>query len=277
VTTLRALVEQGAARLARAGIEAPRKEARRLLAHALGVDPGRLAGMEHDAAPAEGAAAYLPMIERRAARAPLSHIVGYRDFWTHRFRVTTDVLDPRPETEKLVAAALEAPFARLLDLGTGSGCLATTLLAERPEATGVATDISAAALDVARDNAARLGVADRLAFVRADWAEGLAGPFDLIVSNPPYIPVGEIAGLAPEVRDHEPRGALTDGDDGLSAHARIAVAAPALLAPGGRLIVEIGPGQRDPVSELFAAAGLVVAGTRADMDGRVRAVLAKPA
>ncbi len=273
---LRTLVDEGAATLAGAGIEAPRKEARRILAHALGIDPGRLAGMEHDAAPAEGVAAYLPMIERRAGRAPLSHILGYRDFWTYRFGVTQDVLDPRPETETLVAAALEAPFARLLDLGTGSGCLAATLLAERPEARGVATDISSAALEVARDNAARLGVADRLTLVRADWAEGLTGRYDLIVSNPPYIPAAEIAGLAPEVRDHEPRGALTDGADGLTAHARIAAAARDLLSPGGRLIVEIGPGQGAPVSELFAAAGLVVTGTRADLDGRVRAVLAGP-
>jgi release factor glutamine methyltransferase len=189
--------------------------------------------------------------------------------------VTPDVLDPRPETETLVAAALAAPFARLLDLGTGSGALAVSLLAERPAATGLATDVSAAALDVARENAGRIGVADRLTLRQADWTEGLSGRFDLILSNPPYIPAAEIAGLAPEVRDWEPRGALTDGGDGLSAYRAIAAGAPRLLAPGGRLLVEIGAGQADVVAAIFTAAGLEEPSRHRDLDERVRCLASR--
>jgi release factor glutamine methyltransferase len=283
VTTIGAMLDRGAASLRAAGIPDARKEARRILAHVLDVDPARLVAMEAETAPAERTAAYGPMIARRATHAPLSHVLGYRDFWEHRFRVTPDVLDPRPETETLVAAALEAPFDRLLDLGTGSGCIAVSLLAARSEATGVATDISAAALAVARANARGLGVAGRLRLVQADWAEGLSGPFDLIVSNPPYIPAADMAaaacapgggGVAADVRDHEPRIALTDEADGLSAYRRIAAAAPGLLRPGGRCLVEVGAGQADEVSEIFRAGGLAVAGRRADMDGRARVVVA---
>jgi release factor glutamine methyltransferase len=207
----------------------------------------------------------------------VAQIVGARAFWGREFAVTPDTLDPRPETETLVAAALEAPFARLLDLGTGTGCLAVTLLAERGTAAGTATDISPRALAVARVNAERHGVAGRLDLVEADWGAGLVGPFDLVVSNPPYIAAEEMADLAPEVRCHEPWAALTDGADGLTAYRRIAAAAPALLAPGGRLIVEIGPGQAASVEELFAAAGLAVTATRADMDRRERVVTASTA
>lgn len=274
-STLSEALARGTARLAEAGIETPARDARRLLAHAAGIAPDRLTLHLRAALSPEAAARYDAALAARAARRPVARITGTRLFWGRPFAVTDAVLDPRPETETLVAAALEASFAHLLDLGTGSGILAVTLLAERPAATGCASDIDAAALEVARANARAHGVADRLALCRADWAEGVRGPFDLIVSNPPYIPAADVPALAPEVRDHDPRHALTDGADGLSAHARIARAAPGLLAPGGRLIVEIGTGQEAAVAALFSAAGLAVAPPRADMDGRARAILAR--
>jgi release factor glutamine methyltransferase len=275
VSTLRALAERGAETLRRAGIPEPRKEARRILAHVLSLDPPALLAMDDAEASADTVARFLARVAHRSDHAPLSHVLGYRDFWSHRFRVGPAVLDPRPETETLVAAALEAPFARVLDLGTGSGCIVLSLLADRPDARGTATDISPAALDIARRNAETLGLADRVTFVEADWGAGLDGAFDLIVSNPPYIAAAEMGALASEVRDHEPSLALTDGGDGLGAYRRIAAAAPHLLVPGGRLLVEIGPGQAHAVAEIFRAAGLVLDQVRADMDTRERVIAAR--
>jgi release factor glutamine methyltransferase len=202
----------------------------------------------------------------------MGQILGHRAFWRHRFRVTPDVLDPRPETEALVAEALRAPFVRVLDLGTGSGAILLSLLADRPAATGLGTDVSAPALAVAAHNAAALGLADRAAFLRADWFDGVAGSFDLIVSNPPYIAEGEMAALAPEVRDWEPRLALTPGGDGLAAYRTIAAGAGAHLAPGGRLIVETGAAQGPAVAAIMAAAGLGPVRVLPDLAGRDRVV-----
>lgn len=214
-------------------------------------------------------------IAQRRSRKPVSQIIGRRAFWRHDFAVTPDVLDPRPDTETLVAAALEVPFDRVLDLGTGSGCILISLLADRPAARGVGADLSDAALAVARGNADRLGVADRARFVRSDWYHGIAGGFDLIVSNPPYIGADEMAALQPEVRDHEPRMALTDGGDGLSAYRAIAAGARDHLTCSGHLMVEIGPTQGNAVAALFSAAGLRDIGLRRDLDGRDRVVLAR--
>ncbi|MEM0937412.1 MAG: peptide chain release factor N(5)-glutamine methyltransferase [Pseudomonadota bacterium] len=275
MTTLGALLDRGAQTLARTGIPAPLKEAQRILADVLGIDPAALLGRPDEAAAPGTINSYLSKVEQRAGHAPLSQVLGYRDFWRHRFRVTPAVLDPRPETETLVAMALELPMTRLLDLGTGSGCIAISVLAERAEATAVATDISVEALEIAEFNALDLGVADRLAFVHADWGAGLSGPFDLIVSNPPYIAVDEIAGLAPEVRDFEPHAALTDGGDGLGAYRRIAADAPRLLAPGGSVAVEIGLGQEHDVQAIFVAAGLEPTGLHPDLAGRIRVVSAR--
>lgn len=210
----------------------------------------------------------------RARRKPVSQIIGRRAFWRHDFEVTGAVLDPRPETETLVEAALEAPFARLLDLGTGSGCILVSLLADRPRAEGVGADISEAALAVAARNAGRIGVAGRARFVRSDWFAAIDGRFDLIVANPPYISEAEMAGLAPEVRDWEPHVALTPGGDGLGAYRQILAGAPAHLRPGGRLILEIGPEQGGAVAALAAAAGFPRPEIRRDLDGRDRLVLA---
>jgi len=259
--------------------EDPVREARSLLAHAAGVTRERLSllgpdALGPDALGPEALARYRALLERRSAREPMAQILGYRDFFDHRFEVTPDVLDPRPETETLVCAGLEAPFARVLDLGTGSGCILLSLLAARPEAEGLGTDLSPAALAVARQNAERLGLGGRARFDRADWFDGIAGRFDLIVSNPPYIAAAEIAALAPEVREREPLMALTDGGDGLGAYRAIAAGAAAHLAPGGRLALEIGVGQGAAVAAILAAAGLAPAGRRRDLDERERVVLA---
>lgn len=269
--TLREALRAATADLARAGIEGAARDARRLVALATGRDPSRLA-LEPDAAVSpEARAALERLVARRCARVPLSHLTGRRAFWTHDFRVTPDVLDPRPETEMVVAAALAAPFERVLDLGTGSGAIVLSLLAERPGAAGLGTDISAAALDVARANAADLGLSARVEWRLSDWFAAVSERFDLIVSNPPYLAEAEMAGLAPELA-HEPRHALTDGADGLDAYRVIARGAPERLRDGGRLICEIGPSQGAAVAALFARAGLRDVAVGQDLDGRDRIV-----
>lgn len=262
-------------RLAAADVEDPARDARRLLAHAMGIAPDRLTLHLSDPLTEAQESAFEAALAARRARQPVSQITGRREFWGRSFRVTRDTLDPRPETECLIAAALEAPFARVLDLGTGTGCLLLTCLAERPAATGLGSDLSEAALAVARENAQALGLNERAEFRRADWWEGIEGRFDLILSNPPYIAEAEMAGLAPEVRDWEPRGALTPGGDGLDAYRAIAAGARRHLAPGGRIIVEIGPSQGAEVVRLLAGAGLEGVEIRADLDGRDRVVLAR--
>ena len=262
-------------RLREAKVPGAERDARRLLAHAWGVSSDLLAGRLADAVPAPVLAILNADVAARARRVPVSHLTGRRAFWERTFRVTPEVLDPRPETETLVEAALAAPFDRVLDLGTGSGCILISLLAERPAATGVGTDISPAAVLVAGENAVAHGVADRIVLPLSDWYEDIGGRFDLIVSNPPYIAASEMADLAPEVRDHEPRLALTDGADGLTAYRAIAAGSMDHLTPGGRLLVEIGPAQGAAVSRLFRAAGLEEIRVRPDLDGRDRLVSAR--
>ncbi len=245
-------------------------EARASLRAAGVPDPARDAQVLARAAPDAGT--FADWIARRSAREPVSHILGRRAFWNHEFRVTGDVLDPRPETETLVEHALAAPFDRVLDLGTGSGCVLLSLLAERPEASGLGTDLSKAALDVARGNAVALGLAERAAFRQADWLTGIDETFDLVVANPPYIAAAEMPGLAPELRRWEPGLALSPGGDGLDAYRTITRDVPAHLGPGGRLMVEIGATQAAAVTALFAAAGLTNIGVQPDLDGRDRVV-----
>ena len=269
-----ALLRDTAARLAHGGIPDAASDARRLVAHALGVEPGTVS-LWQGIASADQLATLEAAIAARLARQPVSQITGWRDFWKHRLHVTRDTLDPRPETETLVAAALELPWRSVLDLGTGTGAILISLLAERPGVTGLGVDLSDAALAVARRNAAALGV--RAEFARSDWFSAVTSRFDLIVSNPPYIGVAEMPGLAPEVRDWEPRMALTDEGDGLAAYRAIAAGAPAHLSPGGWLAVEIGPTQGTAVAELFAAAGLGRIAVRPDLDGRDRVVIGQSA
>ncbi len=216
---------------------------------------------------------------RRLAGEPVARILGVREFWGLPFELSADTLVPRPDTETVVDAALavlgerDAPAPRILDIGTGSGAILLALLSELPGAGGVATDISLGALRTARRNAERLGLAGRARFVACDYASALRGPFDLIVSNPPYIPVTEIAELDREVREHDPRRALDGGADGLDAYRKIIPESAGLLQPDGALVVEIGQGQETDVSALMQAAGLTVSDPfRADLSGIFRAV-----
>ncbi len=266
-------IARGAAALAGAGVEDPARDARLLYRWAAGLDGAALsAGLTEPAGAAE-LACFERAVTARAGRAPVSHITGTREFWGRSFAVTPAVLDPRPDTETLIAAALEGPPARqILDLGTGSGCILLTLLAEWPEARGSGIDISPEALAVAAGNARRLGLGARAAFRCGDWCDGLEGDFDLIVSNPPYIAEAEIAGLAPEVRLHEPRAALSGGADGLDAYRRIARSAGRFLAARGRMLLEIGPSQAATVRGILAAGGLKVVSIRQDLDGRDRVI-----
>ncbi|KAF0674924.1 peptide chain release factor N(5)-glutamine methyltransferase [Profundibacterium mesophilum] len=266
------LLRVGAARLREAGIDEAGGDARHLLAAAAGIARDRLSLHLGDGAPEGADARFAALLARRANREPVSRLLGRRFFFGRDFAVTPDVLDPRPETEILVAAALDGPVQQVLDLGTGSGCILVSLLAERPDARGTGTDLSEAALGVARGNAERHGVAARCAFRQADWLEGIEGAYDTIVSNPPYIARDEMAGLAPEVSEHDPHLALSPGGDGLAAYRRITAAVPARLAPGGRLLVEIGPTQGAAVRDLFAGAGLTRIAVLRDLDGRDRVV-----
>lgn len=274
MATLTQALVAAVARLRAAGIDDAPRDARLILAHAAGIAPDRLTLHLHDALPDPAAAAFDALIARRAAREPVSHLTGQRLFWGRSFKVSRDVLDPRPETEILIVEALKAPFAHVLDLGTGSGAILLTLLAERPAATGVAGDLSPAALAVARANAEALGVQARARFVEGSWFAPVDGIFDLIVSNPPYIAADEMAGLSPEVLLHEPHMALTPGGDGLQPYRDIAAGALAHLAPQGRLMVEIGPSQGAAVAEFFERAGLVDVRIIPDFDGRDRVVAA---
>lgn len=244
-----------------------------LLADAQIFDPQREARILWRATPDENGEAFLAKIKQRASRVPLSQVLGYRDFYKHRFIVTPDVLDPRPDTETLIEAALLEPFDRVLDLGTGSGCILLSLLAERPQAAGVGTDMSQAALAVAAQNCVALDLMARTTLVPSDWFRTVEGQFDLIVSNPPYIAADEMDGLQPEVRMYEPRMALTDEADGLTAYRKIAAGAPAHLRVGGRLMFEIGPTQAAAVSSMMRHAGFERLRVVPDLDGRDRVVV----
>lgn len=272
--SLAAALREAVAALRVAGVADPARDARLMLAHATGLAPDRLLlDRERMLAPAE-AARLTAAVAARSAHQPVSQIIGRRLFWGRPFLVTRDTLDPRPETECLIARALALPFANVLDLGTGTGCILLTLLAERPDACGLGSDVSAAALAVAGANAAALGLADRARFTQADWFGGLAGQYDLIVSNPPYVAAAEMAGLAPEVRDWEPLLALCPGGDGLAAYRAIARGAGAHLAPGGQLVVEIGAAQGAAVSALMRGAGFGRVSLWPDLDGRDRIIMA---
>lgn len=253
-------LRMGAARIGRL-------EAEVLLAHLLGCSRGDLI-LRPDMA--VEAVAFEAMLARRERGEPLAYIMGVREFWSLDFVVTPDVLIPRPDSETLVAAALEGAFARVLDLGTGSGALLLACLHERQGARGLGVDASAAALEVARGNAAALGLGGRADFALGDWGAGIGERFDLVLCNPPYVEAGAI--LSVEVRDFEPAGALFAGSDGLDAYRVLVPQLPGLMAPGGRAILEIGWTQAGAVLALARAAGLV-GEVRRDLAGRDRALV----
>lgn len=272
-------LRRAAERLAAAGLEDAREEARRLLAAAGPLTSAQLITSLNDAQPADEAERLNALVDRRASREPLSHILGTVGFWTLELEVTPDVLTPRPDTETVVEAALEAVSdrsapLRMLDMGTGSGAILLALLSELPSATGLATDISPAALAVAQRNAGRNGLVDRISFAETSWADGVEGPFDLVVSNPPYIASTVIETLEPEVREHEPRLALDGGPDGLGPYPHLLAEAKRLLAPGGLAVFEIGYDQGEAALQLAGASGAVEASLRQDLAGRDRALVA---
>jgi len=269
-----------------AGLEQPVLDARVLVGHALGLDHAVLAAAADRSLNADERRRIATLAERRLAREPVARIVGLREFWGLPLRITPAVFDPRPDTETLVETALAALDARglrgralrIADLGTGSGALLLALLSELPRASGVGTDRSVAALEVARDNAWRLGLGGRAAFVACDFGAALAGAFDLVVANPPYVEAAAIAGLAPEVREHEPALALDGGADGLAAYRAIAADGRRLLAGRGDMIVELGVGQEQAAAALFAAEELAVeSSAAADLGGIARALHGRPA
>lgn len=263
------------ARLRAAGVPDPARDARVLLAHAARIEASRVTLIAPEDLEPEIEDRFEQLIALRAVRVPVSHLLGEREFYGRRFKVSRDVLDPRPETETLIEAALSEPFERVLDLGIGSGCILVTLLAERPAATGVGADLSELACLQASANVVLHRVQGRADIIRSDWFGAVKGVFDLIVSNPPYIALDEMGGLADEVRRHEPEMALTDGGDGLGAYRKIADGLDAHLAPGGRVIVEIGPTQAAPVMALLAQSGLTGIRVVRDLDGRDRVICAR--
>lgn len=276
--TIGAALARARAALAEAGVETVALDARLLLAEALDASVETVIAWPERPMTPEAAARLEALLRRRVAREPMAYILGRREFWSLDFAVTSATLTPRPDSETLVAAVLDevgdraAPL-RLVDFGTGTGCLLLALLSELPAAEGTGIDIDAAALDVARDNAALLGLASRTRFVQGEWGRSLAGPFDIVVSNPPYIRSGDLAALAPELR-YEPRLALDGGADGLAAYRALIPDAARLLSPGGLLALEIGEGQGPSVEALLAAQGLRPLGARRDLADIERCVLA---
>ena len=269
-------LKHGAETLASAGIESPWREARLLLVHATDLTEAELIGYpERSIAAGDD---FDRLIRRRANREPLSHLLGQREFWSLPFEVTAEPLDPRPDSETIIEAVLENiqdashPF-RILDLGTGTGCLLSALLSECPHAWGVCVERDEIAAQVAKRNLQRLGLASRGSIVVADWTAPLNGKFDLIVTNPPYIPAAEIASLQTEVAEFEPNLALNGGVDGLDAYREIFPFVGSLLAHDGILVAEFGNGQVDPVIWLAEAMGLVQREVHNDLAGRARCLV----
>ena len=272
MTTAQGLLVSGVRHLTAGGIDGAAQDARVLLAHVLGIPRDRLTLVLADAVTADQEAEFDAAIAARMARQPVAQIIGKRLFYGRSFSVTGDVLDPRPETEELVAEALKHPFETVLDLGTGSGCILLSLLAERSDATGIGADLSDAALRVATQNRTALDLDARAEFVSGSWFGPVQGRFDLIVSNPPYIAADEMTGLSQDVLLWEPHLALTPGGDGLEPYRILTRQAPDHLNTNGRLIVEIGPSQGPAVAEMFRAAGFEMVRVGQDMDGRDRIV-----
>jgi release factor glutamine methyltransferase len=277
--TWRDMMREAAQRLGATGIESPARDARLLLAQALGLAPVDVLAHEMDSIDSATLGDFESLVQRRLAGEPVSRIRGHREFYGRTFRISPDVLDPRPETELLVAEGLKRlpQHGRVLDLGAGSGCILISILAERPDAVGVGLDISPAALAIAQDNARALAVSDRVSFVEGSWdaAREQWGAFDLVISNPPYIAEAEIADLAPDVRAYDPRIALTPGADALAAHRAILALAPRLLKPGASIGLEFGQGQNESVAALMQQASLADVTILPDLAGIPRAAFAR--
>lgn len=275
--TRRDWLQRAAASLAMAGIDSPDHDALQLLCHALGITVSDAKLHADTIIPEDSIAQLSGLLARRVGREPLAHITGTRGFWSLDLIVTPDVLDPRPDTETLIEATLNqvsdktAPL-RVLDLGTGSGAILLALLTELPNATGLGVDLSDKALTIAKQNAAQNNLADRAQFHQGDWETGNTNNFDIIVSNPPYIPAGDIAGLQPEVRDHEPHLALTPGDDGLAPYRIILDRLAKWAAPTALIGFECGIDQANDLAKLMTDANLTDISTYKDLGGIDRAL-----
>lgn len=271
-----ACLAEGAERLKAAGIVNARHEARLLLAHATGLSQATIIGYPEK--PIDGYEAFRRLVERRAGREPISHLTGRREFWSLEFEVTPDTLDPRPDSETIIEAALAFspnPNARirLLDLGTGTGCLLAALLSMLPAAHGVGVERNPATAAVTHRNLSVLGLSDRSSIVVGDWASTLSGSFDLIVSNPPYIPSADIETLQPEVALFDPIMALDGGADGLDALRSVVSALPSLLGDDGIAVLEFGDGQSEAVAQFVVGQGLLVHEVRNDLSGTARCLV----
>ncbi len=265
-------------RLTEVGIEAPRLDARLLIAEVIGKNPSFIL-MHEDFLPSKEECEKInSFISRRAGHEPVSRIIGRRDFWKLSFAINEETLDPRPDSETLIETVIRAFSSsdralRILDLGTGSGCLLLALLSELKNATGTGIDISPKAIAAATENAAGNNLSSRSTFITGGWNDlnGLnLRNFDIIISNPPYIPSADISGLAPEVKNFDPSAALDGGEDGLNAYREIAAVLPFILAESGHFFCEIGQGQEKDVCRIFTAFGLQHIETNKDFAGIVR-------
>ena len=266
------------ARLEAVGVENARFEARLLLCHMLDIETQILIGYPEREISADHQLALEKLLKRRENREPMSHILGEREFWSLPFKVTKDTLTPRPDSETLIEAVLDhfddpsAPL-RVLDLGVGTGCLLLSTLSEYDKATGLGIDISQGALSVAQENAARLGMVSRTDFRLGNWDDGIDETFDLVLSNPPYIPLVDRDALEPEVKDYEPDTALFAGEDGLDDYRKLALALPRLLKETGRGVIELGISQSEDVSTLMENQGLRVIAQPKDLGGIIRCLV----
>jgi len=281
-TTVSDCLSEAVARLGDTQIDDPRREARHLLAHVLETSVESVFAHPERSVDSGQAQRFQALIARRCRHEPLSRILGKREFWSLSFELSPATLDPRPDSETLIEAALElrpdqARALRILDLGTGSGCLIGALLSEYPKAQGTAVDLSADAVETARANLARLGFGARATCRQGEWDGGLEGVFDLIISNPPYIVAGEIDELSPAVAEYDPRLALSGGVDGLDAYRALVAVLSRRLAPDGVAIIELGDGQYNDVAALFGAGGLTVLGGRDDLGARRRCIMVSAA
>ncbi len=270
---------EAVAHLGAAGVPQPRRDARLLLARALGARPETLVAAPDRTLEAGETEVFSRLVARRAAREPISRILGRREFWSLEFRLTPHTFDPRPDSETVVAAVLDwlperSARLKLLDLGTGSGCLLLALLSELPRAWGLGIDCSEGAIRGARANAEALGLERRVRFAVGHWGASLGGAFDVVVTNPPYVAEAEIGRLAAEVARYEPYPALAGGADGLGAYRALAPDLRRLLAPDGVAAVEIGAGQEARVAAILGRWGLELAQSRRDLSGTVRCLLA---
>lgn len=280
--TIAEAIERATLTLRAAGVATPERDAELLLRHVLGFDRAKVVVEGRSALPQDATHQYEGLVRERAARRPLQHLVGTQAFWKHEFRVGPDVLIPRPETELLVEESLRFLSGRegpvVVDVGTGSGCIALSLAAERRDALVHAIDISKAALVVARANALRMALAERVTFHEGDLLEpltALRGCVDLVVSNPPYVDSTSRGGLDPEVRDGDPAVALFPPGGPCSLYGPLATQALALLRPGGGLIVEVGAGMAAEVQRIVTGAGFVESRVLPDLQGILRALVAR--